>query len=43
VHVHVVEVCSASLDFCRPGQPDLFLETGDVLFADFRRGTLLIQ
>src|SRR5713226_3681123 len=43
VRVHVVEVCAASLDFCRPGQPNLFLETGEALCADFRRGKLLIQ
>ena len=43
VRVHVVEVCAASLDFCRPGQPNLFLETGEALCADFRRGKLRIQ
>lgn len=43
VRVHVVEVCAASLDFFGPGQPNLFLETGEAVCADFRRSQLLIQ
>jgi hypothetical protein len=43
VRVHVVKVYASSLDFFRPGQPNLFLETGEALCADFRRGKLRIQ
>jgi len=38
----LLDTPSASLDFCRPGQPNLFLETGEALCAGFRRGKLLI-